>query len=362
METIKKNAYCFLSYFLMRSLFVGVATYNIFNIVKQDSCFSIIIGFLISFIPLLIYYHLLNHNPNLNINNLILTYCGNIIGKILISFFILFFLFHTSVILWNLCNFINTQYLFQTPLLAIAIFFMIPVIYIVNKGLKVIGRCGIVFFLMSLFLLILIVFSLTFKINFNNLFPILEVGLKPILNGSFTNIVYNILPIFVLLIIPKNNIEDNKKLTKSFLKIYSFTFLTLLLTIFFTLTIFGIDLANLYQFPEYHLLKVINVANFFQRMESILSFQWLFDLVMTLIIFIYYIKTSIKETFNFKYNKILIIIISLIVVIISRNIFKNNTLAYQFLGGLYRYICLLFLLIIPLIILIISKLKKKINR
>lgn len=363
METIQKKEFSVLVYFLMRSFYIGIAIYNILLLTKQDSWISIIIGFLIGLIPLLIFYALLNEEPDLNINQKIVKCYGKTLGNFINIIFICSVTFNASISLWNLSSFINSQFLFQTPIIVIAIFFMIPIIYTVYKGLKVIGRTSMVLFVTTLLLFSLAFISLTGYFELNHLFPMMESSWKNIFSASITNMTYNVLPIFPLLIISKNSIANNKKLGKSLLKIYLFSFITMFAVMFCIIAIFGSPLALLYQYPEYHLLKIINVGNFFQRVESILSLQWLFDFAISLIIFIYFVKVSCKETFKLKdkYDFVLILAIAIVIIFLSQIIFPNNTVAYQFLNHIYLYIRIALLLIIPAITLFILKWRKKKN-
>jgi spore germination protein KB len=361
MDTIKKNEFCILTSFLMKCFFVGISIHNITYITKQDSWISIIIAFIIGLIPLLLFNKLINLEPNLNINKLINKYFGNFFGNFLNLFLILSVTFHASIVLWNLSNFINSQFLFKTPILAISIFFMIPVIYTVNKGLKTIGRTGMVLFIINILFFLLSFLSVINKIDLSNLSPTLENGIFPILDGALVEFSYCALAYFLLLIIPKNNISQNKNLGKCLLKIYIYNFIVMFIFMFLILTVFGQRLANLYQYPEYHLLKTINVADFLQRVESVLSFQWLFDFCMSLIIFVYYIKTSLQQTLKLenKFDLLFIILISIIIIILSVTIFKDNTIAYDFLGKIYKYIRVFILFFIPLFIWIVVKVRKK---
>ena len=363
METIQKKEFSILIYFLMRSFYIGIAIYNILLLTHQDSWISIIVGFVMGLISLLIFYSLLNEEPSLNINQKIIKCYGKGIGTLINIVFICSVTFNASISLWNLSSFINSQFLFQTPIIFIAIFFMIPIVYTVYKGLKVIGRTAMVLFIMTLLLFFLAFISLTGYFELNHLFPILESSWKNILNAGITNMSYNVLPIFPLLIIPKNTINNNKNLGKSLLKVYLFSFITMFAVMFCIITIFGSPLALLYQYPEYHLLKIINIGNFFQRVESILSLQWLFDFAISLMMFIYFIKSSCKETFKIKekYDFISIVIIAVIIIFLSHIIFPNNTVAYQFLNNIYLYVRIALLLIIPTITLFILKWKKKKN-
>ena len=55
METIKKNEFSILTYFLTRCFYTGIAIHNIIFLAKQDSWISIIIAFIIGFIPMILF-------------------------------------------------------------------------------------------------------------------------------------------------------------------------------------------------------------------------------------------------------------------------------------------------------------------
>lgn len=360
MDTIKQNEYSILTFFISRCFYTGIAIHNITFLANQDGWISLIIAFILGFIPMILFNALLNIEPSLSFTQLVKKCCGKFLGNIINIFLIVSILFHAGIVLWNLSNFINSQFLFRTPVMVIAILFMIPVVYTTSKGLKTIGRTSVVLFLLSIVIYAITFLSLITKLDISNIFPVFENGINPILDGSLVQLSYSVLAIFPLLIIPKDNISQNHKLTKSLFKFYIFNFITMFIVMFLIITIFGSPLANLYQYPEFNILKTVNVANFFQRVESILAFQWLFDLAIGLIIFVYFIKTSFQQTFNLenKFGNIFILIIAAIIIFISTVIFKNNTVAYDFLGKTYKYVRLIILFFIPLIIYIIARIRK----
>ena len=74
---------------------------------------------------------------------------------------------------------------------------------------------------------------------------------------------------------------------------------------------------------------------------------------------VYFAKESITKTFNFKnkFNLVNIAIV-IIVLIISQYVFSSNTIAETFYKNIYPFLTFIFFLIIPLIILMIVKIKK----
>lgn len=360
-DTIKKSEYSCLCYFIMLSMFWGTTVFSLLQMVRQDSWISILLSAIVNFIPLFIYYLLLNHNPKNNIVANINDGFGKL-GKIINLIFIAFCLFTATLVLWNLTNFIASQYLYQTPRLAIAILFMATCFYIVYKGLTAISRCGTIFFIFNIVLFLLAVFSLISDFKIGGIFPIFEYGFVPIIKGTYVNISLNIFPLFFLLIIPKDNIENNKKLIKSFIKTYLVSYITTFLVITVTISTLGINMARLYEYPEYHILKLINIANFFQRVESVLSLQLISVFMMAISFYLYYLKTAFMQTFNIKKFELIIMLgFSIIMVILSRIIFRDDTLAQNFIWHIYPILSGIILFALPIIILVVLKIKKKFN-
>ena len=58
---------------------------------------------------------------------------------------------------------------------------------------------------MVIILFLITFFTLLGKINLSEIKPLLENGFKPVLKGSYLYISNNIFPLYLLLIIPKNN-------------------------------------------------------------------------------------------------------------------------------------------------------------
>ena len=60
-----------------------------------------------------------------------------------------------------------------------------------------------------------------------------------------------------------------------------------------------------------------------------------------------------------KHNIWFILIIAGIIIFLSSTTFVNDTIAYDFFGNIYKYIRLFISFVLPVLILIIIKLKKK---
>ena len=346
-------------YFILRSSFIGLAITNLIVISKVDSYLCPLIGSILGFIFLLLYFKIINVNPNQNISQNIITCFGNKIGgfiNVLLSIFVFIF----SILLsYDLINFIGSEYLFNTPNIVIGFVCLIPLIYLLTKGLTVIGKTSNILFFLSIILYILSLLGLFAQGNITNLLPFLENGISPVISGSIAYMAYTILPIFVLTIIPKNKIDNNRKFEKRLIIFYILFNLINFTVLFNVISVLGIDLASLYQYPDYHVLRRISIGGFIERIESLLAIQWMFCIYMMLILCFNYIITSLNDTFKFKKTKFFNFIIPIITIALSLIVFKNNTIANNFIVYIYPTILIIFFLIVPFIIYLFMHFKFK---
>ena len=344
-----------LIYFLIRSMSLGISIDSYIEIGGVDGYLSPIIGFIIGFIPLFIYISILNYKPELNIIEKINYLFGKKLGYIINIFINIAVLFCMWIIFFNLLNFISSQYLYKTSILYISLIFGFCFIYTCTKNIDILLRCSNILFYISLVIIIICMLGLYNNINLDNLLPFLENGIKGPFISGLAHVSYSVIPLYLILLIPKADIRDNYKLTKLIIIFYIIANIAKFLTIFYTLSIFGIDLASIYEFPDYALLRKISTSGFFQRFESILATQWIFDLYMMLSMCFMYIKYSYRTLYKQKYENIFISIIILIsCYICSEKLFSSNTIADNFI--VYKYPIILGLLfLIPLFIFIKSK-------
>lgn len=348
-------------YAILRTASLGISMNILVSISKQNSYLSIILGSIIGIIAFILYQKLLNYNENMNIVELIQKTYGKTLGFILNTLLTIFVLSITVIVFWNIGDFVYSQFLNKTPQLFISFFLMIPVIYILLKGLRVIGRTNMFLFYINIIDILFITSMLIPKINLLNFKPFLNEGVTPVFKGGIYYILYNILPIFLLLIIPKKNIINKEKYKKHSIVFYIITNIALFIAMLFLIGISDVRLASLQSYPEYHVLETITLSGYIRRFESILSITWLFSFFTLIVISIYFVINSIKITFKIESQKkenVLIIIITTLCMLVSNYIFKNNTVSENFLRNIYPYLLFSFLFILPLITYIIAKIRK----
>ena len=354
-----------ISYLELSSIFLAVIIslntgINIY-ILKQDvginSWISIIISYLIGIIPLLLTLYIANYKKELNLFEKNKHLFGDILGttiNILISL-ILFTI--TMTILYNIVSFINTQFLYRTPLIISIILLVTLSIYCSIKEINVISHISIILMAINLFMFILSNLSLISDIKLDNLLPILKINTNNLFISSIKLTIINILPIITILIIPKDKITNQKKYNTSIIIAYIIGFFITLITIIGTIGTLSIYLTNAFEFSEYMVLKKIKLFGFLERTENIIATSYITENYIYLTILIYAISKNIprKSDKTFKYTNI---IVGILLIITTTYIFKNITIFNNYTENTFIYIVSLLIIpytIIPLKIFINNK-------
>lgn len=316
---------------------IGLSLYMTVKIASIDSYIGVLIGSFIGIIPFLIFLYIFNYKKDKTIFEKNTILFGKVFGNIINYILVILFFFVGAIILFNLSNFIVSQYLADTPLIYILILFGIILYHILNKGIETISRVSTIFCLIFLSFFVFGVIVLNKDVKLDNLKPILEFGLnKPLIAGCANSIITTI-PFYTILVIPKNNIIDNKKTTKYLVIGYIISSFMLFMISFISTSILGKYLINLYQYPGYMTLKKVSIFEFIDRIENFLSLHWILSCFITITMILYYIKSNIKRNGN---SKLLNIILCLSMIIFSYKAFKNSTVFNNYIYYVYPYVLL----------------------
>lgn len=332
-----------LTYFIARSSMFGIGFFLIFQNAGKDAWISILLGTLLGVIILYAYNQI---KKNLNNDTLENKLNKTFIGKIYNIIFIIFYLYLMTITLMLLPLFVNSFYLTHTPKIIVNIPFLILAIYLSFKGKNNLENLSNLLCVFSILIIIFFAVSLTGYIDFNNLLPILTNSTNNVIKSSFIFASITSIPQIITI----NYSNDFKNTIKDYL-LSSFT---IFMIIFFTIIALGEPLLKIYSFPEYTVLRQIEILNFIENIENISAFIWYFDLFIMLSTLTSNLKNSLPKKFNLIYFYILI----LIVLITSSYIIGKNYV--YILNIVYIYpITLIIFFIIFLSLLIYFKTQKK---
>jgi len=356
MKQIRLIEYNSMIWFLLRAALVGTGTSVVLTLSKQDSLFSILLAFLLGLIPIMLFNKLKKINPDKNIINL--NNNLGIFGKILNIIMMISVFAFIFMLFWNLTNFISTEFLYRTPSIFVSLCFILPIIYAGTKDFDVVSKISLICFYVVIMFLILIVSGLTKEIDISNLNPLFQINENNLVKSVLFILCYNVLPIFLLLIIPESKVK--KSTVKSSFAFYGLTFLSIINFFFIILSCFSPELAVLYDYAEFHIFKRVSLGDFIDKVESFLSIEWIIGLIVSIIIGVHYLKKAYTEMYNVNKMKrnIFTFIICALLVILSNYLFKNLTEFENFVSSYLMIIIFLGLFICPLITYVFARKKE----
>lgn len=343
---ISSLSICFLSSFLYRSFYI-IGFFNLIIITsKSDSIFSIIFGSILGIILLGIYFYLNNRRTNENIFEKINSSFPKIISIFINTLLIVLFTFIASFILYNISLFINYNILNDIDIIPISTLLILTTIYLVSKGINTITRVSGILIFTFITLAIISFISLINYSSPSNLYPLLTNNFTNISVASIYSSIISVTPIFLLLIIPKDKIESNKKYKRYMLIAYIVNAVYLLISFILILSVLGIELTSILKYPDIIALQKVSLLNFIQRIEDLLSFKVMFDSFISLSLILFYIKEGITYIYKIKPNKKIIFVVGIITLILSLYLKMTNI---NLVFYLLSIILLIHLLLIPFI-------------
>ena len=129
-----------------------------------------------------------------------------------------------------------------------------------------------------------------------------------------------------------------------------------------TISIFGVNMALLYEYPGFHLLRQVNIGEFVDRIEIFLSIEWIVSMCIMLMLCLYYFNKVLKRTFHYKpkFNLPIIIIEAIILILLEMYIINHYIESSEYDHNLILYIILgifTFIYLITFIRILIAKKK-----
>lgn len=322
---------------LFTSPFIGLELYTLLQI-SNNPTISILLSSI--FIPLIIYIFIsiFNYNPKYNIKEKLNTLFNKKISFFLILIISIYTLLFSIILFYDLNNFIISQFLSETPIYIIGLLFSVLFSILTNKEYQTTIKLSTILFFINIFLLFIILISGIKSFDINNIKPLI------IDNTQYKSIIYIIsfiIPIYSLLLIPKDSINKPKIIKSTLISLIFMIFITV-----FTISINTIYLAKLYNYPFYIALKSISLLNVFDRIENIIIVIWIFQVFISISFYINYISKLLK----INNNLIVLVLLS------SLLLFRNNTTFYNIIPILIPYISSIVLLIY---VIIFIKIKRK---
>ncbi|WML44225.1 endospore germination permease [Neobacillus sp. PS3-40] len=326
---------------------------------KQDLWISPIWASLIGFLTVFLAYRLHKLYPNetlIEYSELIL---GKYLGKLIGAVILFYYLHVTGIIVLEYGEFVAGTFLPHTPMLVILGSMVIVCSFAVFGGLEVIGRCSEII-VPVVCLLYLFIFVLLLKdLHIQNMFPIMEGGLKSSFRGSV--VPQSWFSEFILVSFFFPYLTDKEKGMKwGFISVFSVMFL-MVLTNFTTLLLFGNLTAEL-TYPVMIAARYISVADFLEHLESIVMAIWVAGTFVKITVFYYVLVLGTAQLVKLSDFRPIVLPIGFLLILFGAWSAPNLQELAHFLSTSAAFYFLSFQVGIPIMLLSIALIRNKINQ
>lgn len=328
---------------------------------KQDGWLSAILalggGVFIAYINGL----LADRYPDLTLPQTIEKIFGKWLGIAISLIYFLFFLLLTTTFLRVVGDLITTHILPETPIQAIEILFLLTIIMAVKLGIEPIGRTSEMLFPhIVMFVLFAVLFLLPHN-KIDNLTPVLENGIRPVLHGTFDILGAPYLNIIIFLMITPF-VNKRNKFTWNFVVSTFIGGVIIIIITTISISVLGADTTARLNFPPFMLAQKIDIGNFIQRIEVISGALIFITLFLKTVVSFYACTLCIAQTLRLNNFKMLTFPISFFIQVFSITFFPNIIYFHYFINTVWTPFTLVLGLVIPLLLLFVDFARSKFQK
>lgn len=284
-------------------------------------------------------------------------FVGGKLLKILIgtSFIALFALLNGTAIR-IFVGILQVSFLNNSPIIFITAFFLIGTIVANKLGIKAMAKVSTIICITVIIGIFILLVSLNNYYTVDALFPVLGYGVTETFLGGLTNIYAFAGICFLYFIKPFSS--SSKDFTKITVTSVIISGILLLLSIFNQILMFGVVFNSEVLMGLILSCRILDFGNFFQRVDAIFTFLWIFSHLCYLSITTFFALYSFKKITNINEQNGMLY--TIILIIFSICLFPKNfsILANNLIPFTNTFKTILVFIVIP-IILILANLKFK---
>ncbi|WMM25515.1 endospore germination permease [Tissierella sp. MB52-C2] len=327
------------------------------SITNQDSWIIVIMGFIVSIIPLLIYGYIMKTFPDENLIEINDIVFGGIIGKIFSVLYLWFFMTLSSLNIRDLGDFVQRTTMTKTPPIIVISIFVLLCAWTVRNGIEVVTRYSMFFTLIAILIVISTSLLTINQMNIDNFLPIFDQPKMVYIQGTHIISTIPFGEIVVFLMINSNLEIEPKKRRKYFIYGFIIGGLTLLTIVLRDTAVLG-NTMKIFSLPSFETLRLISIHSTLSRVEVLFAVSLIILMFFKICILYYVTVMSVAYIFKLKSFKSLVASIGVISIIYSFNIYPTVIEHMNSASKTAPFQWLLYETILPLITMIVIKIRK----
>ncbi|NUU74983.1 GerAB/ArcD/ProY family transporter [Paenibacillus xylanilyticus] len=325
------------------------------SVAKQDAWLSIPLSLLFHLLFIPLYTSIVRKMQVRSFVEYLRCLFGPLGGTIATVFIVCYPFLECVMTLRNLGDFVTTSIMPETPYDAVYFIMLIAVYFAVKSGPVVIGRCAeiLFFFLLALFLLVRI--TLLPGSEPNNLLPILENGLKPVVLASINLLAFPYLEAILYLFFA-HHFSDPKQWRKSVIASALISGVMYFFMVLQIITVISAGVVADLTFPTFFIDRTISIGEFLQRFEIILAVVWFVTIFFRLALLLYISSQGLAEAFRLRSANALLVPLVLIVLAMADFIWPNISFIIEF-NQIWPYYAMIFGIVFPIVLWLTGKMR-----
>ncbi|WDZ55835.1 GerAB/ArcD/ProY family transporter [Paenibacillus polymyxa] len=268
--------------------------------------------------------------------------------------FIFFFPFLVFIMtLRNLGDFITIAIMPETPSDAIYFIMLIVIYFAVRSGPAVIGRCAEILFFFLLVLYLLVRITLLPDTNIDNVLPIFEYGLNPIVLASFNLFAFPYLEAILYLFFAQY-IPDPKKWRKTVITCALISGGMYFFMVLQIIAVMSEGVVSNLTFPTFFINRTISNGEFLQRFEIFVAVFWFVTIFFRLALLLYVSAQGLADAFRLRSANSLFVPLILIALAMVHSIWPNMQFLIKFFS-VWPFYAMIFGIVFPIVLWLVGK-------
>lgn len=281
---------------------------------------------------------------------------GTTLGKAVTLLFAVYLILVIAYVTRSFTEVVKMFLLFRTPTEIIMLSLILVCTYIVRGGVECICRINELLFPI-LFIPFFVILMFGFPLmNFSNLRPVLQTPPIEILT-SVPVVIFNFEGIEVILFYI-GFMKDPKKANKPAIIAVIFITLFIAMITVFCIAAFGKNVTSLFIWPLVSYIRAISLPGLFiERLDGVILSLWMLTVFTTIVSLYYVVSYSISKVVATKEQKQYVLPLAIVIYYIA---LQPGSLAelYEWRIAIFPYAITSFLYALPIILLLIAKLRK----
>jgi spore germination protein KB len=327
---------------------------------RQDAWISALIGWGEGFLLTSLYAALSLRHPNRTILQYSEDILGKWAGKAVAFLFLSYFFIDASLMLMEIGDFVTTQIMQETPIEIILVLFAAIIVMGTRCGMEPLARVSELLFPYFLLLFFTLIAFIAPQIKVDNLKPVLAHGMAPVFGGNFRYMGYLLESVVLIFLFPL--VKQPRHAAKAYIMgiLIANFFLTIITTV--AVLVLGPNITVLLAYPSYTLAQKISVGNFFERIEVLMAVIWFITLFIKITVCYYATACGIAQTLRMTDYRRLTLPLAMIMVIVALATMPNRPYFDNFVSEIWMPYSLTYGLFLPVLLLVVGGLRKRLGK